>query len=748
MSRSHSEKPQLFFNRHLSWLEFNRRVLEEALDVNNPLLERVKFLAITASNLDEFVEVRMAGLLQQAEQGQGEAGPDGLPPGEVVSQLSVAIHQFVDAQYDCWREKLLPALAKEGVRVRNFRQLRPEARKAVERFYIERVEPLITPVTMDPAHPFPRVINKALCMAVLLQRRRKDSQIYLGVATIPRALPRVFRLPSREGTFEYIFLHDIVEAYAGRLYHGYKILASAPFRVTRNSNLYLREEESRSILDSVDAQLHRRRKGEAVRLEIDAAASPEIIERLRSNFRLAPWQVIHANGPVNLSRLFNLYDQTARPDLKFAPFAPKELPIAKDPHALFSVLRERDILLHHPYDSYSAVVRFIESAARDPDVLSIKQTLYRTSEDSPIVRALVEAAAKKEVTVVVELKARFDEASNIRWARSLQEAGVQVYHGLVGLKTHCKLALLARRDPDGKIRRYAHLGTGNYNPSTARFYTDLSLLTSDPEVTEAVHYVFNFLTAYSQQPNYGPLSVAPINLGKRCVQLIEREIEHAKAGRPSLVAVKVNSLLDKTIIEALYRASQAGVSIELIVRGACALRPGVKEFSQKIRVRSVVGRYLEHSRIFVFGNGGETEVYLGSADWMPRNLYERVEVIFNIKDPVLCQRICSEILLPYFADTQKTRHLSRTGRYLSVHTRGPGDTENATAFNVQEFFMGVAQNQNGLAGTLPPAIIGKLRASAVYKILSAKWKVREAPTEVDQDAADVASDANDQGERI
>ncbi len=537
-------------------------------------------------------------------------------------------------------------------------------------------------------------------------------------------------MPSAEGTFDYIFLHDIVEAYAGRLFHGYKILSSAPFRVTRNSNLYLREEESRSILDSVDAQLHRRRKGEAVRLEIDADASPEIVERLRSNFHLAAWQVFHAKGPVNLSRLFNLYDQTLCPDLKFAPFVPKELPIAAGPHALFGLLRERDVLLHHPYDSYSAVVRFIESAARDPDVLSIKQTLYRTSEDSPIVRALMEAAAKKEVTVVVELKARFDEASNIRWARSLQEAGVQVYHGVVGLKTHCKLALLARRDPDGKMRRYAHLGTGNYNPSTARAYTDLSLLTSDAQVTEAVHYVFNFLTAYSQQSNYGPLSVAPLNLARNCVHLIEREIEHAKAGRPSLVVAKVNSLLDKNIIHALYRASQAGVPVELIVRGACALRPGIKDISSRIRVRSVVGRFLEHSRIFVFANGGDREVYLGSADWMPRNLYERVEVIFKLKDLALCRKVCFEILLPYFADTQKTRHLSSSGLYRFGVVRGSQSSENGRSFNVQEFFVQTAQNHNDVAGALPLAVMGRLHASPAYEILSAKWNP-PAPSEAD-----------------
>lgn len=457
MRRPSPDNPRLFFNRHLSWMQFNRRVLDEALDTRNPLLERVKFLAITASNLDEFVEVRLAGLLQQAEQGQGEAGPDGLAPREVLTRLSAVTHEFVKDQYDCWRDRLLPAMADESVRVRSFRQLKTEARKAVERFYLDRVEPLMTPVTVDPAHPFPRVLNKALCMAFLLQRRR-DESLYLGVVTVPRALPRVFRVPSPENTVEYIFLHDVVEAYADRLYHGYKILASAPFRVTRNSNLYLREEESRSILDSVDSQLHRRRKGAAVRLEIEAGADLEIIERLRSNFRLAAWQVFQVNGPVNLSRLFNLYDQTPRPDLKFTPFAPKEFPIPLEPPALFHLLRERDVLLHHPYDSYSTVVRFIESAVHDPDVLSIKQTLYRTSEDSPIVRALMEAAARKEVTVVVELKARFDEASNIRWARSLQEAGVQVYHGLVGLKTHCKLALLVRRDPDGKVRRYAIWG--------------------------------------------------------------------------------------------------------------------------------------------------------------------------------------------------------------------------------------------------------------------------------------------------
>jgi polyphosphate kinase len=716
------DNPRFFLNRHISWMKFNERVLEEALDSGNPLLERIKFLAITASNLDEFVEVRIAGLLQQAEQGRGEAGPDGLPPSEVLAEVSVAIHDFVKAQYDCWREKLAPELAENSIRVRGFSELNAEARKAVDSFYTERVDPLLTPVAVDPAHPFPRVLNKALCLAFLLRRRRKATETLLGVVTVPRALPRLFRLPSDEGKIEYIFLHDIVHAFAGRLFHGYQILSGAPFRVTRNSNLYLREEESRSILDSVDSQLHRRRKGAAVRLEIEAGADSEIVERLQSNFVLSGWQIFQVNGPINLSRLFNLYEQTPRPDLKYPPFVPRQLDVK--PAALFDTLRKHDVLLHHPYDSYSTVVKFIESAAQDPEVLSIKQTLYRTSEDSPIVRALMEAASKKEVTVVVELKARFDEASNIRWARSLQEAGVQVYHGLVGLKTHCKLALLVRRGKDGKTRRFAHLGTGNYNPSTARFYTDLSLLTSDPKITEAVHYVFNYLTAYSERTSYGPLSVAPLNLSKNCVSLIEREAAHAKAGRPAVIIAKVNSLLDKNIIQALYRASQAGVHIELIVRGGCALRTGIRGISSRIRVRSIVGRFLEHSRIFAFTNDGQPEVYLGSADWMPRNLHERVEVMFRLKDPALCRQVCTTVLAPYFADTQKTRFLQSDGSYARpVRSRRQGQSSNGARShsNVQEYLIDVAEGRADADGIALLSRLPKIQASPVYALLSTVW---------------------------
>jgi polyphosphate kinase len=722
MRRASLEDPRYFLNRHLSWLQFNRRVLEEAADPGNPLLERVKFLAITASNLDEFVEVRIAGLLQQAEQRTGEIGPDGLAPAELLPRIAEELQKFVKDQYNCWREELVPGLAAESVRVRNVNELDPEAKKFVEKFYSEQVEPILTPVTVDPAHPFPRVLNKALCVAFLLRRRKKASDVYLGVVTVPRALSRLLRLPSPEGTIEFAFLHDIVHAYSQRLYLGYEVLSAAPFRVTRNSNLYLREEESRSILDSVDTQLHLRRKGAAVRLEIEQGADPEIIERLRSNFALALWQVFEVHGPINLSRLFNLYEQTPRADLKFRPFTPKEFQLKPGSANMFDLLRKNDVLLHHPYDSYSTVVNFIESAVNDPDVLSIKQTLYRTSEDSPIVRALMQAAAKKEVTVVVELKARFDEASNIRWAKNLQEAGVQVYHGLVGLKTHCKLALLVRRGKDGKVRRYAHLGTGNYNPSTARFYTDLSLFTQDAKITEAVHHVFNYLTAYSERSQYGPLSVAPLNLGKNCVSLIEREAEHARAGRPAFIVAKVNSLLDTKIIQALYAASQAGVNIELIVRGGCALRPGVRGISSRIHVRSIVGRFLEHSRIFFFANGGQPEVYLGSADWMPRNLYERVEVMFRLKDPALCQKVCGTILAPYLADTVKARLLLSDGNYARPHKAGNVTrSRNGTRFSVQEFLMGLSEEQEGAEGACDLPHLAKVRNSPTIEILTKNW---------------------------
>ena len=696
------DKPAYFLNRETSWLAFNRRVLEEAQDERNPLLERVKFLAITASNLDEFFEVRVAGLLQRIEDGHAEPGPDGMTLQEECSELAGETHEFVAAQYRCWNDQLRPALAQNGIRVLRMSELDGPASEFVREYSERELDPLLTPVTVDPAHPFPRVINKALCQAVLLKRRRRSALTYMGVITVPRVLPRLVRLPSQDGATDYINLAELVAAHAAQMYRGYDILSEAAFRITRNSNLYLQEEESRNVLESVRTELYNRRKGDAVRMEIEADASPEICERLRVNFDLQEWQVFRTEGPVNLSRLMHLYEETDRPDLKYKPFVARELHLSRASSNLFDEIRRSDILLHHPFDSYDSVVSFIEAAAEDPNVLSIKQTLYRTNEDSPIMQALMKAAERKEVTVAVELKARFDEASNIRWARSLEDAGVQVFHGLVGLKTHCKLALLVRKDPDGAVRQYAHLGTGNYNPATAAVYTDLSLLTADDEITQAVHDVFNFLTAYTENADYGPLLVSPVGFAEKSLGWIAREAEHARRGRPARIIAKMNALLDKTIVQELYRASQAGVEIDLIVRGICALRPAVRGVSNNIRVRSIVGRFLEHSRIFYFANGGEEEVYLGSADWMPRNLYERVEVTFPLKNAMLRQRIRSEILEAYLADTAKARLLRSDGSYVRAQTAGARG-----AFNAQEFLIAVAENRQN-ATDIPPASIPKV----------------------------------------
>jgi polyphosphate kinase len=654
-------------------------------------------------------------MLQQIEDGFNDATPDGLNLIQKRDLLAGLAHKFVDAQYDCWND-LRPELAEKGIRVLGMEELGAEARRFVDEYCEKELDPLLTPVTVDPAHPFPRVINKALCMGFLLRRRRRSALTYTGVVSVPRSLPRLVRLPS-ENTTDFIFLADLVAHHAHNMYHGYDIVAAAPFRVTRNSNLYLQEEEARSLLESVRTELHNRRKGDAVRMEIDAEADPEMIERLRTVFELDPWQVFSVNGPVNLSRLFNIYDQTERPDLKYRPFTPRELRLTAKSQNFFEELRRHDVLLHHPYDSYDAVLAFIESAAEDDNVLSIKQTLYRTNEHSLIVPSLIEAASLKEVTAVVELKARFDEAHNIRWARDMEDAGVQVFHGLVGLKTHCKLSLLVRRDPDG-VRSYAHIGTGNYNATTARIYTDLSLFTANPEVTRAVHDVFSFLTAYAENPSYEPLLVAPLDLADKIVGLIDREAEHARQGGEGRIIAKMNALLDKNVIQALYRASQAGVEIDLIVRGICALRPGVRGLSDRIKVRSIVGRFLEHSRIYYFGNAGEEEIYIGSADWMPRNLYERVEVLVPLRDEVMRERVRREILDALLADNRKARILLPDATYIRAWQplhgkRNRKPPTGSAAFSAQDFLIAVAEGKQ--AGLPPAPMAAKKRRVSVSK---------------------------------
>jgi polyphosphate kinase len=727
-------RQSLFIGRDESWLSFNQRVLEEAQDPENPLLERVKFLAITASNLDEFVEIRVAGIMQRIEDGYTEPGFDGLTPQQTLDIVVQDMHTFVRDQYRCWTESLRPALYDNGVRVLQWAEVDEAARAHALNYYQREVDPLLTPITIDPAHPFPRVLNKALCLALLLRRKRKGaSGALLGVLTVPRALPRLVPVPSNSGTHDFVFLADLIEQNAMGMYRGYEILSTAAFRVTRNSNLYFQEEESRSLLDSVRSELHNRRKGDAVRLEIEEGADAEVVDRLRMNFELEDTQVFTTDGPVNLSRLMNLYTDTPRPDLKFKDFLPRELRLQRRSEDLFDELRHHDLMLHHPFDSYDAVVNFIQLGAQDPRVVSMKQTLYRTSSDSPMFHALTEAAQTKEVTVVVELMARFDEASNIRWARNLEDAGVQVFHGIVGLKTHCKLAMLIRHDPDGITRRYVHLGTGNYNPNTARFYTDISLLTADPEITASVHSVFNYLTAHSESDDYAPLLVAPLTLAESTIRMIHREREHAVAGRPAHIIAKMNSLLEEAVIEALYEASKAGVQIDLIVRGICSLRPGIVGVSENIRVRSVVGRFLEHSRIFYFANGGQDEIYCGSADWMPRNLFERCEVVFPIRDAQIRHRIRHEILAAYMADTAKSRMETASGDYPRV--RAP----EGKRFSAQDFLIRVAEGRDSIDNIPQPASepekVAAIAAAVEELPAPAKPHRRRAPRKHSQPAA-------------
>ena len=744
-----------FINRDESWLLFNRRVLEEAEDPTNPLLERVKFLAITASNLDEFIEIRVAGVLQRIEEQLGlprQVDEGGLTPDERMATLRDWLRQFTRDQAECWNDRLVPELKAAGIRIVRWKQMGEHERAFASKFFHEQVDPLLTPVTLDPSHPFPRVLNKALCLALLLRHKRSAvtgprGPKALGVVTIPRSLPGVIALPVNEGQSDgrrnfllrnFLLLDELIQAHIEPMFRGYKILSGSAFRVTRNSNLYMQEEESRSILESVAEELHNRRKGDVVRMEIDASADDAIASRLRENFELDSWQVFRTKAPVNLTRLMDLYSKVPDTSLKFPEFHGRRLRIEKH-SSIFDELRKGDLLLHHPFDSYNTVEEFIEAGANDPRVISIKQTLYRTSADSPIFGALKEAAQSKDVTVVVELMARFDEASNIRWARELEDAGVQVFHGIFGLKTHCKLALIVRNEADGAVRSYAHLGTGNYNPVTARFYTDISLLTARPELTDAVLRVFRYLTAdwVAGADTYRPLQVAPVTLAQDLLALIARETEHARHQRPARIIAKMNGLLDVPTIEALYTASQAGVEIDLIVRGMCALRPGVPGLSERIRVRSIIGRFLEHSRIFWFANGSAgheghqpdgqkhaahqhetrkhephdahtSEVFAGSADWMPRNLYERCEVVFPVVDEASKRRLRDEILEAYLRDDMKARLLGPDGLYTRASRRDPekhaghGDRLNV-GLSAQDWLMQLAHKpERRLSPATPP----------------------------------------------
>ncbi|HEY6226066.1 MAG TPA: polyphosphate kinase 1, partial [Verrucomicrobiae bacterium] len=584
--------PSHFINRELSWLEFNQRVLNEALDSSNPLLERVKFFCIVSSNLDEFFEVRVAGIKQQIESDVVARSIDGLTATEIFRAITKRVRQMVDQQYNCWRTDLRPALAKHGIKFLNVADLGAKDRAFVEEYYRAQVRPVLTPLAIDPAHPFPQLLNKSLNMMVQLEMTRDGETLkHLAVVQVPRVLPRLVKLP-REHSREYVFLGNMIGYFLGDLFPGTSILGYWHFRVTRNSELYIDEEEVGNLLKAVENELHNRRKGDAVRLEVEKDTPESICETLLSHLRLTRDDLYVIDGPINATRLMSIYEGDHSPELRDTPFVAPIAPAFRDQPDMFAVIRERDVLLHHPYENFDSVVQFLERASEDSRVLAIKQTLYRTGGDPRIIGALMNAVRNgKQVTAVVELRARFDEANNIIWAGKLEEAGVHVVWGLVGYKIHAKMTLVVRRDDD-IIRRYLHIGSGNYNPNTARLYTDVGLLTSRPDLAEDATNLFNLLTGICQFQGARKLLVAPFELHSRMLALIRRETANAKKNVPARIVAKMNSLVDAEIILALYEASQAGVQIDLIVRGICCLRPGVRNLSENITVRSIVDRFL------------------------------------------------------------------------------------------------------------------------------------------------------------
>jgi polyphosphate kinase len=668
-----------FINRELSWLEFNRRVLEEAQDPTQPLLERVKFLTIFSSNLDEFFEIRVAGIKQQIESETSDVGPDGLSPTETFNSIQRVVRELVTAEYALWKNELLPELAKNGIRIRDVAQLSAKRAAWARRYFQEEVFPMLTPLAVDASHPFPQLSNKSHNLLVRAKAQRGGEPLH-AIVQVPRVVPRLIAMPRGKGEdepWDYIYLASLVKHHIGELFPGLILDGVHAFRVTRNSDLYIDDEEAENLLRTIEQELRRTSRGDAVRLEVETDCPRDFRELLLEFFDLTDADVYKLDGPLSMTHLAPLLANDAFAKLKDRPFQPARDP-ALPPHVnIFEVLRRQDVLLHHPYDSFDPIVEMIEEAAQDPQVLAIKITLYRTSGDSPIVEALIEAAnAGKQVTAIVELRARFDEAVNIQWARRLEEAGAHVIYGVVGLKTHCKALLIVRRDTD-RLRHYVHLGTGNYHPRTARTYTDFSLFTSEPQLTDEVASVFNTLTGLAGYPGLKKLMVAPFDLKTRLIGLIERERDHALAGKPGRIIAKLNSLVDQEIIEKLYEASCAEVTIDLIVRGICCLRPKIPNLSENIRVFSIVGRFLEHSRIYYFANDGQPDLYLSSADWMPRNFLRRVEVAFPIENPALRDEIVNGVLPKFLHDRVKARELQPDGSYRRLKPEGTEPREQA-----------------------------------------------------------------------
>jgi polyphosphate kinase len=669
----------LFLNRELSLLEFNRRVLEQARDEQVPLLERLKFLCISSSNLDEFFEIRVAGLQQLAELNPTQRGPDGMTPAENLTAIAQRAHALVDEQYALFNDVIVPALEKEKIRFLRRSEWSAEQDAWLKHYFQNELLPVLSPMGLDPAHPFPRILNKSLNFIVSLSGKDAFGRnTGFAIVQAPRALPRLIQIPKDvkgSGPYDFVFLSSVIHAYVDELFPGMEASGCYQFRLTRNSDLLVDEEEAEDLVAALEGELSQRQWGDTVRLEVAHNCPEQMWQYLMEVAQLSVADVYQVNGPVNLHRLIAVPDLIDRPDLKYPAMSPRT-PKALMATDLFASIRERDVLLHHPYDSFAPVVEFLRQAARDPKVLAIKQTLYRTGAKSAVVDALIEAAkAGKEVTVVVELRARFDEENNIDLAEKLQDVGAHVVYGVVGYKTHAKMCLVVRREetaPSGPtpagLRYYTHLGTGNYHPRTARQYTDYGLFTSDQAVCRDVHHVFLQLTSLGKTTRLKHLLQSPFTLAKALHAKIEREIENVAKGKAGRIVAKMNSLVEPDIIQALYKASAAGVQVELIVRGMCSLRPGVKGLSENIRVRSVVGRFLEHHRVFHFENAGEAELYLSSADWMERNLFRRVEIAFPVLDKKIRERI-TEHLNAYLADTAQSWLLQADGTYERIRHR-------------------------------------------------------------------------------
>jgi polyphosphate kinase len=659
--------PEYYLNRELSWLEFNGRVLEEAADPSNPWLERLKFLAIFSANLDEFFEIRVAGLQQQMYAGvePQDYGADGMAPADQLAAIDRRTHELVAQQYRILREEVFPGLAAGGIERVRFDELTAHEQRHVEALFRASIYPVLTPLAIDPGHPFPHVHNKSLNIALVVERKNgTQPRRHFAVVQVPAVLDRVVTVSTRgEGRVRFILLEDIIARHLGELFGGLRVVSHAVFRVTRNTDLTIEEEDAEDLLEMIEESLRQRMRSDPVRLEISADADAAFAEMLTTAHDLEARDVYRVEGPVDLTALMALHKLDGFPELKDEPLVPRVSPPFVQGQSVFEVIRAQDVLVHLPYESFGCVMDFIDQAADDPQVLAIKQTLYRTSGASPIIAALARAAQNgKEVTALVELKARMDEQNNIAWARMLEQSGVHVVYGIVGLKTHCKAALVVRRESDG-IRRYVHLSTGNYNPTTARVYTDLGLFTADPDLGEDTSALFNLLTGYAEGYEWKRLLVAPLGLREQIIALIEREERSARAGRPARIIVKMNALVEPTVIDALYRASQGGVPIELVIRGICCLRPGLAGVSENIRVLSIVDKFLEHSRVFYFENGGTPEVFLASADWMPRNFWRRIETVFPVADPSLKARIVGDILRLVLGDTVKARVLQPDGSY-------------------------------------------------------------------------------------